>query len=109
MTGLEYVKHRLHNDFGEFANNIYPHLDSRMDELVEEYPPDEIAEFEYLLSDSIYPFLACLHAMVAAGVEYGFAERYVKKLSEEIPEEVRVEFSNWDQELTLFSTIRREL
>ena len=75
MTTLEYVMEKLNQDFGDYADEISPFMVARLTELYMEYPPSEASEFEELLNDFIFPFLACLHAMVIAGVNHKFANR----------------------------------
>ena len=92
MNGLVYIIDKLHQDFGEYAGIIYPLLDTRLAEMIDDTPPEEIAEFEELLIDAVHPFLSCYQAMVAAGVDSKFADRYLHNLIVEVPEEMRADF-----------------
>ena len=93
MTALKYIFDKLHQDFGEYAGEIYPLLDICMTDLIEVDPPEEIDEFEKLLNDAVHPFLSCRQAMVVAGVDDKFADRYLNKLIVELPEEMRQDFT----------------
>ena len=93
MTGLDYVKHRLLQDYGyERSNIIIKHLTRIMTELT---TPDDIedelssSDLQILLNDSVYPFLACYQAMQDVGVDIHIADRYVRKISEELPGKLR--------------------
>ena len=103
MTGLEYVHHRLHQDFGASrSQTIITLLDQYMEELT---TPTELedgvnADFQNLLADSVYPFLACLNAMIDAGVDIHIANRYCKRIAEEMPEELKQSFA--ERELRLW-------
>ena len=71
MTGMEYVKSQLYQDFGEHADTIIQHLTVVMTELT---TPDSLedeltSDFQNLLNDSVYPFLACYQAMQDVGVD----------------------------------------
>ena len=89
MTGLQYVKRCLQQDFSDRAANIIPHLERAMFELT---TPTDIeneltSDFQDLLNDSVYPFLACYQAMQDAGVD--IAGRYVGKIRENKPSEMQ--------------------
>lgn len=102
MTGLEYVKYRLRQDFGETrANKIEDLLDGIMEELITPDPleKDISSDFQLLLNDSVYPYLACSQAMQDAGVDIRIANRYVRKICDEMPEEMKVEFMVRNAEL----------
>lgn len=65
MTGLDYVKHRLLQDFGTNADSIIHYLTHIMTELT---TPDDI---EDELSSSDFHYLRDVRVLVANGSHYG--------------------------------------
>ena len=92
MTGFQYVKHRLQQDFSDRASTIIPLLDKCMEDLLHSTPLEEelTDSFQELLIDSVYPFLACSQAMQDAGVDIHFADRYLRKIRDEMKKGVAV-------------------
>ena len=91
MTGVEYVKTRLQNDFNERSSSIIALFDKCMEDLLNTSPleNDLTDSFQTLLIDTVYPFLACSQAMQDAGVDIHFADRYVRKINDDWLEDKR--------------------
>ena len=89
MTGINYVKQRLRQDFGERAGVIERLFDQRMSELLHpvSLEDDLNRDFHLLLDDLFYPFLACLQAMQDSGVDAIIADQYCRRIAKEMPME----------------------
>ena len=102
MTPIQYVKYRLSQDYGSRALIMIHNLNQRMAELLQLEPLDSSVvdastvegetdprtNFQLLLDDAFYPFLACLQAMEKCGVEKQIANGYCMRIVEEMPEEI---------------------
>lgn len=102
MTPLEYVRNRLAKDYSDRANDITGLLDKRMAEL--NHPAGITEEemqgdFQKLLTEALYPFIACIRALRDAGLAPEEADRYARTIWDEMPVEMKREIVQKNMEI----------
>ena len=92
MTTLDYVKDSIRRDYTAQAAAIGSGLDAHMGEMLKAHGMTENelnSSFQQLVDELIYPFLACMKAMEENGVPIAEADRYCRRLWDDMPEEMK--------------------